>query len=189
VFQALCGVIVFNAGLWLGMRAGGPAGAGVFTSATPAVMAALGMLAFGERPNLKVLAGIGLSMTGVLATRDVQGLDWRPGPHDALLLAAVAGEAVFLLALKWLPEWLSPMAAAKRITWLGLAMVLPLAAAQSEGFDPAVAGLEAWLAVTGLMPVSAVLSSWLLLGQAPTAGQALGCLAVGAGIWLASRRR
>lgn len=213
--QALCGVVVFNAGLWLGMRESSPAAAGVFTSATPAVMALLGVLAFGERPPGRVFAGIGLTVAGVLAARGV-GLGWRPGPGDLPLLAAVAGESVFLLALKRLPGWLSPLGAAKRVTWIGLAMVAPLAAAQGVEQGWPDAGLAAWLAVaalgalvtaggyvlwfrgvakskpsqaaavTGLMPVSAVASSWLLLGQAPTAGQLLGCLAVGAGIRLAA---
>jgi drug/metabolite transporter (DMT)-like permease len=217
--QAVCGVVVFNAGMWLGMRESGPAAAGVFTSATPAAMAVIGVLAFGERPSVKVVLGIGLTVVGVLAARGVAGADWRPewpDWNDGLLVAAVAGEAVFLLALKWMPAWLTPLAAAKRITWAGFAMVLPLAVAQGAGFDWAGVGMRAWLAVaalgvlvtaggyvlwfwgvgrarasqaaavTGLMPVSAVLSSWILLGLPPTTGQEFGCLAVGAGIWLAA---
>jgi drug/metabolite transporter (DMT)-like permease len=225
--QALCGVVVFNAGLWLGMRESSPAAAGVFTSATPAVMAALGMLFFGERPSARTVAGIGLTMAGVAAARGVTKLAWNPGAGDLLLLAAVCGEAVFLLALRWLPKWLSPLGAARRVTWIGLAMTVPLALVQwAWGTDAGpgsagtaiMGGIGAWLAVaalgvlvtaggyvlwfrgvgsvragqaaaiTGLMPVSAVLSSWLLLGAAPTPGQALGCAAVGAGIWLAARK-
>lgn len=215
--QAMCGVVVFNAGLWLGMRESGPAAAGVFTSATPALMAVIGVLAFGERVSVRMLAGIGLTVAGVLAARGATGVVWRPGIGDALLFAAVAGEAVFLLALKWLPAGLSPLAAAKRITWIGFALVLPLAVAQIAQQGMPRAGAGAWLAVaalgvlvtaggyvlwfkgvvrarpsqaavvTGLMPVSAVLSSWLLLGLIPSYGQSLGCLAVGAGIWLTSR--
>lgn len=225
--QALCGVVVFNAGLWLGMRSSGPAAAGVFTSATPAVMAGLGMIFFGERPSARTAAGIGLTVAGVLAARGVTGSAWSPGPSDALLFAAVCGEAVFLLALRWLPDWLSPLGAARRVTWIGLAMTVPLALAQwawgtgggsgSAGIGD-MGGIGAWLAVaalgvlvtaggyvlwfrgvgsvragqaaaiTGLMPVSAVLSSWMLLGAAPTPGQAMGCAAVGAGIWLAARK-
>lgn len=216
--QALCGVIVFNAGMWLGMRhGGGPTAAGVFTSATPAVMAALGIWAFGEKPSPRALAGVGLVCAGVLLARGAPGealsLNWG----DLLLAAAVAGEAVFLLALKWLPRELPPMDAARRVTWTGFAMVLPLGAVQGAGADWSGAGLAAWgavaalgllvtaggyvlwfrgvarasaggaAAVTGLLPVSAVLSSWALLGCAPTPGQGLGCLAVGAGIWLAAR--
>ncbi|WP_243357903.1 DMT family transporter [Fundidesulfovibrio terrae] len=219
--QALCGVVVFNAGLWLGMRESSPAAAGVFTSATPAVMAGLGMIFFGERPSARTATGIGLTVAGVLAARGVTGLAWSPGPSDALLLAAVCGEAVFLLALRWLPDWLSPLGAARRVTWIGLAMTAPLAIFQGldEGLGSAgIGGVGAWLAVaalgvlvtaggyvlwfrgvgsvragqaaalTGLMPVSAVLSSWVLLGAAPTPGQAMGCAAVGAGIWLAARK-
>lgn len=214
--QALCGVVVFNVGMWLGMRESGPAAAGIFTSATPAVMAGIGMVAFGERPTLRVLAGIGLTVAGVLAARSPAEGSWVPGAGDAYLAAAVAGESVFLLALKWLPGGLKPLEAARRITWLGLGMTVPLAALQ--GADAAWLGapLSCWLAVgalgvlvtaggyvlwfrgvsratagqaaavTGLLPVSAVLASWALLGQPPTLGQVGGCLAVGAGIWLAS---
>ena len=125
--QALCGVVVFNAGMWLGMRhGGGAAAAGVFTSATPAVMAVLGVWAFGERPTLRVLAGVGLVCAGVLLARGVHAQGWAPGLGDALLAAAVAGEAVFLLALKMLPPGLSAMDAARRVTWIGFALVLPL---------------------------------------------------------------
>jgi drug/metabolite transporter (DMT)-like permease len=216
--QALCGVVVFNSGLWLGMRVSGPAAAGVFTSATPVLMAVIGVLAFGERISARMLAGIGLTVAGVLAARGVASVTWQPNLGDGLLFAAVAGEAVFLLALKWLPGGLSPLTAAKRITWIGFGLVLPLALAQiaQEGLPRAGGG--SWLAVaalgvlvtaggyvlwfkgvvrarpsqaavvTGLMPVSAVLSSWLLLGVAPSFGQSLGCLAVGAGIMLSARK-
>lgn len=217
--QALCGVLVFNVGLWLGMRESGPVAAGVFTSATPAVMAGLGVALFGERPSLRVLAGIGLTVVGVLAARGVEGLAWTPGIGDALLLAAVCGEAVFLLALRWLPTWLTPMGAARRVTWIGFALALPAALIQGAEAGLGTASVGAWLAVgalgvlvtaggyvlwfrgvgsvrasqaaaiTGLMPVSAVLASWALLGVSPTSGQGLGCLAVGAGIWLAAGKR
>ncbi|WP_243439694.1 DMT family transporter [Fundidesulfovibrio soli] len=220
--QALSGVVVFNACLWLGMEGGGAAAAGVFTSATPAVMVLLGVVLFRELPGLRALGGVGLCVVGVLAARDVfgsgfgSGAAWSPLGSDALLLAAVAGESVFLLALKWLPAWLTPLEAARCITLLGFFMVLPWAV---WTFDPAAmfeAGFGAWLAVaalgvlvtaggyvlwfrgvgsasasqaaviTGLMPVSAVLSSWLLSGAAPSGGQVLGCLAVGLGIWLSA---
>ncbi|WP_051271800.1 DMT family transporter [Fundidesulfovibrio putealis] len=217
--QALCGVLVFNVGLWLGMRESGPVAAGVFTSATPAVMAGLGVVLFGERPSLRVLAGIGLTVAGVLAARGVEGLAWTPGIGDALLLAAVCGEAVFLLALRWLPTWLTPMGAAKRVTWIGFALALPAALIQGADAGLGDASAGAWLAVgalgvlvtaggyvlwfrgvgsvrasqaaaiTGLMPVSAVMASWALLGVSPTSGQGLGCLAVGAGIWLAAGKK
>lgn len=216
--QALCGVVVFNAGMWLGMREGGAAAAGIFTSATPAVMAVIGMIAFGERLSRGVVWGVCLTTAGVMAARGAWSGGWNPGWGDAMLAAAVLGESVFLLAVKWLPGWLSPMDAARRITWIGMAMVLPLAAWQGAGFDWTRVGLASWGAVaalgvlvtaggyvlwfrgvagasagqaaviTGLLPVSAVASSWLLLGVAPTHGQGMGCLAVGAGIWLASRR-
>ncbi len=220
--QALCGVVVFNACLWLGMEGGGAAAAGVFTSATPAVMVLLGVILFRERPGLRALGGVALCVAGVLAARNVfgvgpdSGAGWSPSGSDALLLAAVAGESVFLLALKWLPAWLTPLEAALRITMLGFFMVLPWALWTLDPSAALVAGPGAWLAVaalgvlvtaggyvfwfrgvgsasasqaaviTGLMPVSAVFSSWLLSGAAPTAGQALGCLAVGLGIWLSA---
>lgn len=228
--QALCGVVIFNACLWLGMEGGGAAAAGVFTSATPAVMVLLGVILFRDRPGLRALGGVVLCVAGVLAARDafgigassgpslgpVSGAAWSPSGSDALLLAAVAGESVFLLALKWLPAWLTPLEAARRITMLGFFMVLPWALWNFDAAGALDAGAGAWLAVaalgvlvtaggyvlwfrgvgsasasqaaviTGLMPVSAVLSSWLLTGAAPTSGQALGCLAVGLGIWLST---
>lgn len=217
-FQALCGVVVFNCCLWLGMETAGPAAAGIFTSATPAVMALFGALLFGERPGARALCGIVLTVCGVLASRSAPGAPWRPGAADLLLLAAVAGESLFLLALKWLPRELSPLDAARRVTGLGVAWVLPLALWQARGFDAARVGLAAWLAVaalgvlvtaggyvlwfrgvaearpsqaaavTGLLPVSAVFSAWALTAHAPGAWQLAGCLAVAAGIRLASPR-
>lgn len=217
--QALCGVVVFNAGLWLGMETSGPAAAGVFTSATPALMVLIGVLFFGERPTLRALGGVGLCVAGVLAARGGSGQGWSPQPSDAWLLAAVVGEAVFLLALKWLPAHLTPLDAARRITLLGFLLVSPWALCTPGGMQAfGAAPLSSWLAVaalgvlvtaggyvlwfrgvgrvsasvaavvTGLMPVSAVLASWLLLGARPDAGQALGCLAVGLGIGLATKK-
>lgn len=217
-FQALCGVVVFNCCLWLGMETAGPAAAGVFTSATPAVMVLLGAVFFRERPSGRALAGVVLAVAGVLAARGGEAGPWRPAPADLWLLAAVAGESLFLLALKWLPRELSPLDAARRVTWLGLAWVLPLAFVQAGDLRPGQVGASAWLAVavlgvlvtaggyvlwfrgvgrsrpsqaaavTGLLPVSAVLCAWALTGETPEASQLAGCLAVGAGILLASPR-
>jgi len=144
---------------------------------------------------------------------------WNPGWGDAFLLAAVAGESVFLLARKWLPPGLPPLALARHVTLAGFALVLPPALCQLSGVDFGAVGLSAWAAlivlglavtvggyvlwfrgiarvpashaaaITGILPVSSTLACWALFGTSPALPQAMGCAAVAAGIWLATGRR
>ncbi len=267
-FQALCGVVVFNAGLLYGLERTGPMAAGIVTSATPVVMGLLGLAFFRETLTTRKLAGIALTAVGVLAVRGGESVvaaltslastamdigmklapmavagdaavlsagamagakavmsaaavaagplphAWNPGWGDAFLLAAVAGESVFLLARKWLPAGIAPLALARHVTLAGTALVLVPALFQLPGLRLAEVPLSAWAAVavlglavtvggyvlwfrgitrvppshaaavTGILPVSSTLACWALFGTTPALPQAFGCMAVAGGIWL-----
>ena len=251
--QALCGVVVFNAGLLYGLERTGPMAAGIVTSATPVVMGLLGLAFFREAATGRMLAGVVVTAVGVLAVRGGEGLGlalaalsdggglsllagegawaagggltgpalsaWAPGWGDAFLLAAVAGESVFLLARKWLPPGLPPLALARHVTLAGVVLVLPPAAFQLPGVQWGAVAPSAWAAVaalglavtvggyvlwfrgvtrvpalhaaalTAILPVSSTLACWALFGTAPAWPQALGCAAVATGIWLVTGRK
>lgn len=136
---------------------------------------------------------------------------------NMLVLGAVLAEAAFLLLRKTVPEPLSPLAVSTLMTVFGLVFFTPAALYQAQGFDFGAVGAGSWLTVayygvvvtvaaylfwfsgvtqvsaqtagvfTAVMPVSAVVLSALVLGEAITAGHLAGAGLVLGGIWCISR--
>lgn len=217
--QALCGVFLFNAFLLYGLKLTDAASAGIITSTSPAVMGAMAWIIFKERLKVRVVAGIFLSVSGILALTSDTWLGAR-GDYslagNALVFAAVVSEAFFLLLRKTISEPLSPYAMAAIMSLLGLFFFAPCAAVEigAAGLPPISGGT--WLVLayygafisviayflwfrgvvdtpastagifTAVMPLSAVLLSGLVLGEAITSLHALGCLLVLAGVYLIS---
>lgn len=154
------------------------------------------------------LAGAGPGLAGA-----------NPLAGSLLVLAAVLCESCFLLLRKAVREPLSPLAASFLVSLLGLAWFAPFGLAEGAHAGLAAVPASAWWAVayyglvvtvgayllwfagvvrvpaqtagvfTALMPLSALATGWLLLGQAPGAGEVLGCLLVLAGLGCLSLRR
>lgn len=108
VLQACAGSVGYTVLLISGTSYTSAATAGVLVGTLPILSAAFAVVALGERPTLRLLAAIALAALGVLAA---SGLEW-PSPEarpesgagqllgSALVLAAVACEALFILLNK-----------------------------------------------------------------------------------------
>ncbi|WP_428559409.1 MAG: DMT family transporter [Solidesulfovibrio sp. DCME] len=213
--QALCGSFLFTVCLLGGLRLTGAAEAGVVAAATPAMVALLGWALFRERPGRLALAGILATMAGIACLH--VGVDAAPsGPSplagNALVLCAVAFEAVFLLLRRAVTEPLSPMAAALLVSLWGTVLFLvpglwqaaslrladmtpqAVAAVAYYALGVTVAAYILWFygvvrvdaatagVATGVMPVAALCFAALLCGERIGWPEVAGCAGVLAGI-------
>ena len=206
--QALCGSVGYAVLLVAGLRTTSAADAGVITGCLPAVGALVGALVLRERLGARLLAAIGLACAGVAAVVAVPGP--ATGQHDlagdALVLAAVGCEALFLLLNKRLRAPVAPLAQSTLMCALGLAMTLVPALFEQAWARPAdtaallgvvyyaivptVGGYLLWYAgaarvsagvaslYTAVLPVSALLLAALVLREPIGVGQVVGAACV-----------
>jgi len=139
---------------------------------------------------------------------------WTMALGMGLVLAGVAAESLFLLLRKTVREPLSALALSSILSAYGLIFVLPMGIPEAMALDWTGVPMRAWWAVgyygavftvaaylfwfagvvrvnaatagafTGVMPISAVALSALLLGEPLTAWHIGGCALVLGGIWL-----
>jgi len=216
--QALSGSVGYAVLLVAGMRSTSAADAGVITGCLPAVGALVGALVLRERIGGRLLAAIALACLGVAAVVVAPG--GRTGRHDlsgdALVLAAVACEALFLLLNKRLRVPVAPLPLSTLMCGLGLAMTLvpalfehawtrPVDGAALAGvvyyaLVPTVGGYLLWYAgaarvgaavaslYTAVLPVSALLLAALVLREPIGVAQVVGAACVLGAIAVAGRR-
>jgi drug/metabolite transporter (DMT)-like permease len=216
--QALCGSVGYAVLLVAGLRSTSAADAGVITGCLPAVGALVGALVLRERIGARLLGAIALACTGVAVVVAAPGAD--KGRHDlagdALVLAAVGCEALFLLLNKRLRFPVAPLAQSTLMCGLGLAMTLVPALfeqAWTRPADPAallsvvyyalvptVAGYLLWYAgaarvsaamaslYTAVLPLSALILAAVVLKEPIGAGQLAGAGCVLAAIAVTARR-
>ena len=209
--QALCGSVGYAVLLVAGLRTTSAGDAGVITGCLPAVGALVGALVLRERIGARLLAAITLACAGVAAVVLAPG---GKGQHDlkgdALILAAVACEAMFLLLNKRLHRPVAPLAQSTLMCGLGLAMTLvpalfehawtrPADAAALLGvvyyaLVPTVGGYLLWYAgaarvsvgvaslYTAVLPVSALILAAAVLKEPISGGQLAGAACVLAAI-------
>lgn len=219
--QALCGSFLFTVCLLGGLRLTGAAQAGVISATTPAAVALFGWGLFHERLSGRTWCGLLVTVAGlvVLEVGGTSGTGSKPLLGNALVLAAVLFEAVFLLLRRVLPDPLSPLAAAMWVSLLGLVLFLAPGLAEAASLDPAlltpgmlgalvyyglgvtavaymlwfygVVRVEAALAgaVTGVMPVAALGFAAWLCGEVAGLRELSGCAGVLAGILLLAARK
>lgn len=218
--QAAAGSVGYSVLLILGVRLASASDAGIVAGTLPAAAALFSALLLGERPGWRLVAAIALATAGVMAVAATPGGDAAGGAGTrlagiALVLAAVACEAVFILAskrlsqplpaltlsalmsaggllLSALPAWFAATAFPSRFSAPALAGVLYYA------WVPTVGGFLLWYAgsastsgvraslATVWLPVSALLLSAALLGESIRAWQWLGLGCVVAAVLLAA---
>lgn len=136
--QALCGIVLFRLFLFYGVPLTSAASAGILTSTVPAVTALLAWLVLRERPGLRGILGVVLTVLGVLVLT-LPGSVSGAGPHpfwgSALVLGAVFGEALWNVLSKLSGARLSPLAATTLVTTLALGLFFPLGLVQALTFD------------------------------------------------------
>ncbi|HEY7364246.1 MAG TPA: DMT family transporter [Methylomirabilota bacterium] len=141
----------------------------------------------------------------------------RPGLGNLLVFAAVVAEGLFVVCSRVLAQRLSPLVVATGISVLGLLMFAPFAVHDARRVSLAHLGASEWMAIgyygvvvtvlafllwargiarvpastaavfTGVLPVSAVTLSYLVLGERVLASHLVGAACVIAGIVLVAR--
>lgn len=218
--QAAAGSVGYSVLLILGVSLASASDAGIVAGTLPAAAALFSALLLGERPGLRLVLSIALATAGVMAVA-LAPESAPPGGTStrlagiALVLAAVACEAVFILAnkrlsqpipalalstlmsaggllLSALPAWLVAQASPSSFTVPALAGVLYYA------WVPTVGGFLLWYAgsartsgvraslATVWLPVAALLLSVVFLGESIRSWQWLGLGCVVAALLLAS---
>jgi len=206
LMQAAAGSVGYTVLLIHGVVLAGAANAGIVTGTLPAVAALFAVLLLGERPGWRLGLAIALAALGVVVVTVPSGapaLDAQRLKGIALVLAAVACEAVFILANKRLSRPVPALVLSTLMCGGGLLLSgvparlaagpAPLAISTPAllgivyyAWVPTVLGFLLWYAgsartsgvrsslATAWLPVSAMLLSALCLDEAINAGQRLG---------------
>ncbi len=118
--QAAAGSVGYTTLLISGLRFTSAAHAGVIIGTLPIVSAAIAILVLGERPRRSLLLAIGLAAAGVLVVTARSG-EGGSLFGNALILAAVVCEGLFILLNKRLRTNIAPLALSSIMTAIGLA--------------------------------------------------------------------
>ena len=204
--QAGAGSVGYSVLLIQGVHLASAADASVVAGTLPAVSALFAVLFLGERPGLRMALSIGLATLGVMAVALSPGAGAQANSRlqgIALVLAAIACEAVFILANKRLSQpvpalALSTLMCAGGLVMSGAAAVFAAPTSASTLSTAALAGIAyyAWVPTVGgfllwyagsartsgaraslatvWLPVSALLLSAFFLGEAIHAWQWVG---------------
>jgi drug/metabolite transporter (DMT)-like permease len=165
-----------------------------------------------------VLSVLGIVALNILGSDTEAMRGPAPLLGNLLVFGAVISEALFTIFGKAASERVTPLATAASASVLSLALFLPLGLYQSVGFDFSSVGLSGWVAVlhygvfvtalgyllwfgglsrvpastagnfTGVLPVSAVLLSYVVLGEPFSWAHLVGVACVLLAILLIARR-
>ena len=152
LFMAFCGQVVFTFFVLLGLRYTSAIEAGLITSASPAMMAAVSWLFFREKPLPIQLFAIITVVFGIVIVNDVfsiQSASDNPGRiwGNLLMVGAVIGEAFFLLMRKRISTQISNLDLTAYLCAIGFAFFLPLAVWQAMDFNFSSVSAGAWLSM------------------------------------------
>lgn len=148
--QAAAGSVGYSVLLILGVTLGSASDAGIVAGTLPAAAALFSALLLGERPGPRLVVAIGLATAGVMAVAFSPDGDGSGGAQPtrlagiALVLAAVACEAVFILANKRLSRPVPALAMSTLMSAGGLLLsALPAAGLAWRGASPLAFGAPA----------------------------------------------
>ncbi|WP_431824749.1 DMT family transporter [Burkholderia sp. F1] len=221
VVQAAAGGVGYTVLLICGTRLSSPLDAGVMLGTLPAMSTLIAAVLLRERQTPRDWAAAALATSGVLLVTFTPGHaapSMRALAGDALVLAAVACEAVFILLNRRLAVPLAPLTLSTAMSGLGFALALVPAAfewhAATTGWTsgaiaavvyyalvPTVLGYLCWYAgsartsgteaalFTAFAPVSAVLFAVTLFGETLNAARLAGIALVVAGVLVGAMRR
>jgi drug/metabolite transporter (DMT)-like permease len=215
--QAFCGAFLFTICLFLGLSRTGATEAGLITSTTPAMIAVLSVLFLHESLDHAKAAGVTLAVCGILMSTAGATTGTSAWIGNLLIFGAVIGEALFTIFRKALPASISPLFTAVSMCLFSFLLFMPLAIPQTLGFDFSSLTLQDWgllfyygivvsgigfmlwftgvsnteattaAVYTGLMPVSAILFSCLILHETIHLRHVAGMLAILCGLGLMIR--
>lgn len=221
VVQAAAGGVGYTVLLISGTRLSSPLDAGVMLGTLPAMSTLIAAVLLRERQTPRDWAAAALATSGVLLVTFTPGHaapSMQTLAGDALVLAAVACEAVFILLNRRLATPLAPLVLSTAMSGLGFVLALVPAAfewrAATAGWTtgavaaivyyalvPTVLGYLCWYAgsartsgteaalFTAIAPVSAVLFAVTLFGEALNATRLAGIALVVAGMLVGAMRR
>ena len=164
VAQAFVGSVGYSALLLLGLGLTSAADASVVTGALPALAALLAVFVLGERLNPAGWSAVALAVLAMVLLQTGRGSSGGDATHlggNALVLAAVACEAVFLLLNKRLREPIDPLWMAALMSTFSFALCAPFALVQLTLVSgPSLSSSALWAAVYyALVPTT--LGFWL----------------------------
>ncbi|WGS44066.1 DMT family transporter [Burkholderia sp. JSH-S8] len=221
VVQAAAGGVGYTVLLMYGTRLSSPLDAGVMLGTLPAMSTLIAAVLLRERQTPRDWAAAALATSGVLLVTFTPGHaapSMQTLAGDALVLAAVACEAMFILLNRRLAAPLAPLALSTAMSGLGFLLALVPAAfewrAAAAGWItgavaaivyyalvPTVLGYLCWYAgsartsgteaalFTAIAPVSAVLFAVTLFGEALNATRLAGIALVIVGMLVGAMRR
>ncbi len=157
--QSFAGIFAFNVLLLEGLRFTSAAEGGIVTSTTPAVAAALAVVALGERWSRPRTLGVALAVAGILALNTAGGLGAR-GPWPLMFLpAALLEMRAFPLSRLALADW-------ALVGYYGVVVTVVAFLLWARGVARVPASAAS--VFTGVLPVSALALSHLALGETIT---------------------
>lgn len=220
VVQAAAGGVGYTVLLMAGTRLSSPLDAGVMLGALPAMSTLIAAVVLRERQTARdwtaaVFTTLGVLLATFAPGRAMSSMEGLLG--DAIVLAAVACEAVFILLNRRLAVPLAPLAQSTAMSGLGFALALvpmafewrPAASWQASALVaiayyalvPTVLGFLCWYAgsahtsgteaalFTAIAPVSAVLFSVNIFGDTLTGTKLAGFALVLTGMLIGALRR
>jgi drug/metabolite transporter (DMT)-like permease len=173
----------------------------------------------GRRAAGIVLAVLGVVALNLDGATGVHERGSQPLLGNLLVLGAVVGEGLFVVCSRVLARRLPPLTVAAGISVLGFLMFVPFALWEARHFDVTLMAGRDWIAIayygvvvtviafllwargvarvpastaavfTGVLPISAVTLSYLVLGEPIRAAHLVGAACVVAGIVLVARER
>lgn len=221
IVQATAGGVGYTVLLISGTKLSSPVEAGVMLGTLPAMSTLIAAVVLRERQTARDWSAAALATAGVLFVTFAPGHatpSLRTLAGDALVLGAVACEAVFILLNRRLSAPLPPLALSTAMSGLGFVLALVPAAfewrAVANGWTigavsaiayyalaPTVLGYVCWYAgsartsgteaalFTAVAPVSAVLFAVALFGETLGGARLLGIALVVAGMLLGAAQR